>query len=147
MDGHGHSHGGADPGLLRSREAMRALVLSLVVLGATAAVQVVVVILSGSVALLADTVHNVGDALTAVPLGVAFLLRSFKAERYAGYFVVATIFVSACVALWQSIERLINPHHFGHLWPLAAAGVVGVHRQRDRRPDPHPPVAGSTARR
>ena len=52
-------------------------------------------------------------------------MRSFTAEKRAGYFVVATIFASACVALWQSIERLINPQHIGHLWPLAAAGIVG----------------------
>jgi cation diffusion facilitator family transporter len=72
-----------------------------------------------------DLIHNFGDALTALPLGVAFVMRSFKAEKLAGYFVVATIFISACVALWQSIERLINPHHLSHLWTLAAAGVIG----------------------
>jgi cation diffusion facilitator family transporter len=84
-----------------------------------------VFVLTGSVALLADVIHNFGDALTAVPLGIAFMMRSFRAEKRAGYFVVATIFVSACVALWQSLERLIHPQHLGHLWPLAAAGAVG----------------------
>ena len=94
-------------------------------LGATAAAQIVVFILSGSIALLADLIHNVGDALTAVPLGAAFLMHSFKAEKYAGYFVVATIFVSACVAFGESVDRLINPQHLTHLWALAGAGVIG----------------------
>ena len=98
---------------------------SLLVLLITAAVQAGVFLLTGSVALLADLIHNSGDALTAVPLGIAFTMRSFKAEKRAGYFVVATIFVSAGVALWQSLERLVNPQHLGHLWPLAAAGAVG----------------------
>ena len=80
---------------------------------------------SGSVALLADLIHNIGDALTAVPVGAAFLLRSARAERWAGYAVVFAIFVSACVALWQSIERLLNPEELSHLWVLAAAGAIG----------------------
>ena len=78
---HGHSHGGIDPALLRSREAMRTLWLSLTILGATAIFQIVIVILSGSVALLADTVHNVGDALTAVPLAVAFCCCAGRAPH------------------------------------------------------------------
>ena len=110
---------------MSSREGLRAVSWSLLVLLLTSAAQAAVFVLTGSVALLADLIHNVGDALTAVPLGVAFALRSFKAEKRAGYFVVATIFVSACVALWQSIERLIDPQHLDHLWPLAAAGIVG----------------------
>lgn len=136
MDGHGHSHEGADPGLLRSREAMRALVLSLLVLGATAAVQVVVVILSGSVALLADTVHNIGDALTAVPLGVAFLLlrrgRSprltygwGRAEDFAGLVVVAIILVSAVYAAYEAVDRLLHPSRPDLLLATALAGLVG----------------------
>jgi cation diffusion facilitator family transporter len=80
---------------------------------------------TGSVALLADLIHNGGDALTAIPLGAAFLLRSLRAEKRAGWFVVATIFVSACVALWQAIERLVNPQSLTHLGVLAAAGVIG----------------------
>jgi cation diffusion facilitator family transporter len=87
--------------------------------------QLVVFILSGSIALLADLIHNFGDALTAVPLGAAFLMRSFKAEKYAGYFVVATIFVSACVAFAESVDRLIDPQHLTHLGALAGAGVIG----------------------
>jgi cation diffusion facilitator family transporter len=82
-------------------------------------------ILSGSVALLADVIHNFGDALTAVPLGVAFFLRSFRAEKIAGLFVVLAIFVSACVALYETILRLIEPQELSHLGALAGAGVVG----------------------
>jgi cation diffusion facilitator family transporter len=122
---HGHSHGLVDASIKRSREGVEAVLLSLLVLGATAALQIVVFILSGSIALLADLIHNVGDALTAIPLGAAFLMRSAKAEKYAGYFVVATIFVSACVAFGESVERLINPQHLSHLWALAGAGVIG----------------------
>ena len=81
--------------------------------------------LSGSVALLADLIHNVGDALTAVPLGIAFLLRSERAERVAGLFVVAAIFISACVAGIEAISRLIHPSPPDHLWALAAAGAAG----------------------
>ena len=122
---HGHSHGLVDASIKRSRAGIQAVFLSLLILGATAAAQIVVFVLTGSVALLADLIHNVGDALTAVPLGVAFLMRSFKAEKYAGYFVVATIFVSACVAFGESVDRLINPQDLSHLWALAGAGVIG----------------------
>jgi len=78
-----------------------------------------------SVALLADLIHNFGDALTAIPLGLAFFFRSARGERLAGLFVVFTIFVSACVALVQTIERFVNPRDLTHLWWLAAAGVIG----------------------
>jgi cation diffusion facilitator family transporter len=122
---HGHSHGLVDASIKRSRDGVEAVLLSLLLLGATAALQIVVFILSGSVALLADLIHNAGDALTAVPLGVAFLMRSFKAEKYAGYFVVATIFVSACVAFGESVDRLLNPQDLTHLWALAGAGAIG----------------------
>jgi cation diffusion facilitator family transporter len=121
----GHSHGLVAASIKRSRAGVEAVLLSFLVLGATAAAQIVVFILSGSIALLADLIHNVGDALTAVPLGAAFLMRSFKAEKYAGYFVVATIFVSACVAFVESIDRLFNPQDLTHLWALAGAGVIG----------------------
>jgi cation diffusion facilitator family transporter len=125
QDGHGHSHGLVARSIVSSRAGVRAVSWSLLVLLITTLLQVGVFLLTGSVALLADLIHNFGDALTAVPLGIAFMMRSFNAEKRAGYFVVATIFVSACVSLWQSIERLINPQHLSHLWPLAAAGVVG----------------------
>jgi cation diffusion facilitator family transporter len=84
-----------------------------------------VFVLSGSVALLADLIHNFGDALTAVPLGIAFFLRSFQLEKLAGRFVVLTIFVSACVALYETIQRFIHTQHLSHLLALAAAGLIG----------------------
>ena len=123
--GHGHSHGLVSRSIVSSRDGLRAVLWSLLVLLITAVLQFGVFVLTDSIALLADLIHNFGDALTAIPLGIAFLLRSFKAEKRAGYFVVAAIFVSACVALWQSIERLLNPQQIDHLWPLAAAGIVG----------------------
>jgi cation diffusion facilitator family transporter len=123
--GRGHSHGLVDPSIIRSREGVKAVSTSLAVLLVAALAQTAIYVLSGSVALLADLIHNFGDASTAIPLGAAFLLRSARGERRAGVFVVATIFASACVALWQSVERLIHPEHLSHLWVLAAAGAVG----------------------
>jgi cation diffusion facilitator family transporter len=123
--GHGHSHGLISASIKRSKAGLRAVSLSLVVLLVTSAGQAAVFALTSSVALLADLIHNFGDALTAVPLGIAFLLRSFVAEKRAGYFVVATIFASACVALVESVNRLINPQTLSHLWTLAAAGAIG----------------------
>ena len=110
---------------MRSRAGLKAVSLSLGVLGAATLVQAGTLVLTGSVALLADLIHNLGDALTAVPVGIAFLLRSFRAEKNAGLAVVLAIFVSACVALYESIERLIHPQELSHLWVLAAAGLVG----------------------
>lgn len=123
--GHGHSHGLVDPSIKRSREGLRAVTLALGVLGLTAALQAVVFVASGSVALLADLIHNIGDAATAIPLGIAFLLRSEIAERRAGLFVVLAIFVSACVAGYEAVLRLIEPQRPDHLVALAAAGAVG----------------------
>jgi cation diffusion facilitator family transporter len=123
--GHGHSHGLVDPSIVRSRDGVRTVAVSLVVLGVTAIVQVVIFTLSGSVALLADLIHNFGDALTALPLGIAFFMRSYRAEKIAGLFVVAAIFISACVALYETIQRFIHPEHLTHLWALAAAGLIG----------------------
>jgi cation diffusion facilitator family transporter len=122
---HGHSHGLVDASIKRSREGLRAVVLSLLVLGLAAAGQVAIFTLSGSVALFADLVHNFGDAGTAIPLGIAFLLRSARAERWAGFFVVAAIFISACVAGFESIARLLDPEAPTNLLALAAAGLVG----------------------
>jgi cation diffusion facilitator family transporter len=104
---------------------VRAVLISLAVLGATAVAQAFVFVLSGSVALLADLIHNAGDALTAIPVGAAFLLRSSRAERWAGYAVVVAIFVSACVALYETVLRLLNPQELEHLWVLAGAGLIG----------------------
>ena len=81
--------------------------------------------LSGSVALLADLIHNGGDALTAIPLAIAFLARSVRGERWAGYAVVLTIFVSAVVAAAESVDRLFHPQHLDYLLPLALAGLIG----------------------
>lgn len=123
---HGHSHGLVDPSIIRSKAGVKAVSLSLAVLLATSLVQLVVFVLSGSVALLTDVIHNGGDALTAVPLGIAFLLRSRRGERWAGYFVVAVILASALLALVQVIERFLHPQTPTHLWALLVAGIVGV---------------------
>jgi cation diffusion facilitator family transporter len=122
---HGHSHGLVHDSIKRSREGIRAVSLSLAVLGIAAIAQTVVFIASGSIALLADLIHNFGDALTAVPLGIAFALRSQTAERRAGLAVVAAIFISACVAGVEAVERLIHPSTPTHLPALALAGAVG----------------------
>jgi len=122
---HGHSHGLVDRSIVRSREGVKAVAISLGVLAVAAIVQTAIFVLSGSVALLADLIHNFGDALTAVPLGIAFFLRSFRVEKFAGLVVVFVIFVSACVALYETILRLINPQELTYLWVLAAAGLVG----------------------
>jgi len=125
QDGHGHSHGLVDRSIMRSREGVKAVSLSLALLGTAALVQVVIFVASGSVALLADLIHNFGDALTAVPLGIALFLRSVRGEKLAGLAVVLAIFVSACVALYETIQRLVHPQQLSHLWVLAAAGIVG----------------------
>lgn len=123
--GPGHTHGLVDPSIKRSRAGIRAVAVALVVLAATAAIQAVVFIASGSVALLADLIHNAGDAATAIPLAIAFALRSARAERLAGLAVVLAIFVSACVAGYEAIARLVDPHDVGALGALAAAGAIG----------------------
>ena len=122
---HGHSHGLVDRSVLRSRAGIKAVSLSLAILTVTAAAQTAIYVLVLSVALLADLIHNFGDALTAIPLGLAFFFRSARGERWAGLAVVLTIFVSAVVALVQTILRFIHPHTLTHLWWLAAAGVIG----------------------
>jgi cation diffusion facilitator family transporter len=122
---HRHSHGSIDPSIRRSREGLRAVGLSLLVLGAAAAVQLAIFLVSGSVALLADLIHNAGDAATAFPIGMAFLLRSEVGERRAGVAVVLAIFISACVAGYEAIARLVHPNPPDALGALAVAGVVG----------------------
>ena len=99
--------------------------VSLVVLGLAAAAQTALFIATNSIALLADLIHNYGDAMTALPLGVAFALRSERAERAAGLFVVAAIFISACVAGVEAVRRLVHPAAPEHLAVLAAAGMIG----------------------
>jgi cation diffusion facilitator family transporter len=134
-----HSHDSADRvdgALESSRAGLRALWISLLALGATAAAQAVIVALSGSVALLGDTLHNVADALTAVPLGVAFLLgrraatRRYtygfgRAEDIAGILIVLTIAASAALAGYQAVDRLMHPAEVRHLPWVAAAALVG----------------------
>ena len=123
--GHGHSHGLLDPSIKRSREGLTAVGISLAVLGATALAQLAIYLSAGSVALLADLIHNFGDAATAIPLAIAFVLRSERAEGWAGLFVVAAIFVSACVAGIEAVTRLVHPQTPTHLLALAAAGLLG----------------------
>jgi cation diffusion facilitator family transporter len=122
---HGHSHGLVDDSIKRSRAGVRAVAVALAVLAVTTLAQAAVFVASGSVALLADLIHNGGDALTAVPLGVAFALRSRRAERLAGLAVVGAIFVSACVAGVESVHRLLDPQRPDALGALAVAGAIG----------------------
>jgi cation diffusion facilitator family transporter len=134
-----HSHDSADSvdtELEGSAQGIRAVKISLVVLCVTALLQLAVVVISGSVALLADTIHNFSDALTAVPLWIAFVLsrrtasRRYtygygRAEDLAGLFIVAMIALSAVIAGWEAIGRLINPVPIEHVGWVAAAGVIG----------------------
>ena len=122
---HGHSHGLVDESIIRSKEGVQAVSISLAILLATALIQIVIFFTTNSISLLADVIHNFGDALTAIPLAAAFLLHNRVAELYAGYFVVATIFVSACVAGFEAISRFIHPQPVMHLYALIAAGVIG----------------------
>ncbi|GLV83240.1 hypothetical protein Slala03_29290 [Streptomyces lavendulae subsp. lavendulae] len=134
---HGHEAADkVDAAMETSREGMRTLWTSLAVLGATTAVQAVIVVLSGSVALLGDTVHNAADALTAVPLGIAFVLgrraadRRYtygygRAEDLAGVLIVLTIATSAAFAAWAAVDRLLHPRDVSHLWAVAAAALAG----------------------
>ena len=135
----GHSHDAADQidsALEADAAGRRALWLSLAILAVTAAVQAVVVVLSGSVALLGDTLHNVADALTAVPLLIAFRLARRptsnrytygygRAEDLAGLFVIGMIALSSALAAWEAIDRLIHPRDIDHLWAVAGAALVG----------------------
>ena len=134
-----HSHDAADrvdDSLESSAAGIRAVKISLVVLGLTAVAQIVVVIISGSVALAADTIHNFSDALTAVPLWIAFALgtkaatRRYtygfgRAEDLAGLFVVATITLSAIIAGYEAVMRLSHPEPIEHVGWVALAGLIG----------------------
>jgi cation diffusion facilitator family transporter len=122
---HGHEHGLIDRSILRSRAGIRGVSWSLAILTVTALAQAFIYSRTLSVALLADLIHNFGDALTAIPLGLAFFLRSLRGERLAGLAVVLAIFISAMVALVQTIERFIHPRTLTHLWLLAFAGIIG----------------------
>jgi cation diffusion facilitator family transporter len=122
---HGHEHGLIDRSILRSRAGIRAVSWSLAILTVTALAQAFIYSRTLSVALLADLIHNFGDALTAIPLGLAFFFRSLRGERLAGLGVVLAILISAMVALVQTIERFIHPRTLTHLWLLALAGIIG----------------------
>ena len=147
VHGYGHSHGLVDASIKRSRAGLVAVGWSLLVLGATALAQTAVFVASGSVALLADLIHNFGDAATAFPLAIAFALRSARAERWAGLAVVFAIFVSACVAGYESVLRLIDPREPEYLLALAIAGVVGFAGTGSRPASAPAPAGAWTARR
>jgi cation diffusion facilitator family transporter len=131
-----HTHGAVDPAILSTERGIWAIKWSFVVLFATAIFQVVVVLLSGSVALLADTIHNIGDAATAVPLWVAFTLGRRKpskrftyglgrVEDLAGVTIVLIILMSALVAGYLSIDRFLHPQAVEYLWAVIIASVIG----------------------
>ena len=133
---HDHTHGTIDPELLTTERGIWAVKWSLIGLAVTAAFQVVVVFFSGSVALLADTIHNIADAATAIPLWIAFTLmrrqpsRRFtygygRVEDVAGVMIVLTILFSAVVAGYESINRLLHPQSVEHLWAVALASIIG----------------------
>jgi cation diffusion facilitator family transporter len=133
---HGHAHGAVDPSIATSERGIWAVKWSFAALFVTALLQLGVVALSGSVALLSDTIHNFGDALTAVPLWVAFALSRLGASRrftfgygrvedLAGVVVVLIILFSAVVAGYQAVERIIHPQPVGLLWAVAAAAMAG----------------------
>jgi cation diffusion facilitator family transporter len=115
-----------DPADERSREGLRAVGLALAIMALTAAVQAFIFVATDSVALLADLIHNAGDAATALPIGAAFLLRSARMERWAGIAVVVAILVSAIVAGYESVLRLIHPDEPEHLAALALGGAIGA---------------------
>jgi cation diffusion facilitator family transporter len=133
---HGHSHVGVDSSIVKNEEATRVLMISLVVMLITAIFQAIIVAVSGSVALLADTIHNFGDALTSIPLWIAFVLsRRLPTKRFtyglnrsedlAGLLIIIVIAISAVVAGYESIHRLFNGSTLTNLWAVALASVVG----------------------
>jgi cation diffusion facilitator family transporter len=134
--GHGHLHGTVDPTLVTTQRGIWAIKWSFVGLGSTALIQVVIVWMSGSVALLADTIHNFGDAATALPLWIAFVLARRppsprftyglgRAEDLAGVLIVGLIFCSAMVAGYQSLYRLLNPPPIAYLGAVVGAAIIG----------------------
>jgi cation diffusion facilitator family transporter len=133
---HGHTHVGVDSSIVRDRDATKVLMISLIGLLATAIIQAVIVAISGSVALLADTIHNFGDALTSIPLWFAFMLSRRKpsqrftyglnrSEDLAGLVIVFVIAISALVAGYESVQRLFHSTSISHLGATAAAAIIG----------------------
>jgi cation diffusion facilitator family transporter len=134
--GHGHTHGIVDPSVLTTARGIWAVKWGFIGMLITAVLQLVVVYYTGSIALMADTIHNFGDALTAVPLVAAFLLARWKPNRkftygygriedLAGVFVVLMILVSAISAAWISIDRLFHPQEVTFLWAVVVASIIG----------------------
>jgi cation diffusion facilitator family transporter len=132
----GHTHGVVDPAIATTDQGIWAIKWSFLILAATAVLQLVVVYVSNSVALLADTIHNIADAGTAIPLWIAFVLARRKptqtftygygrVEDFAGLAIVLIILLSALVAGYEAIDRLFHPRPVMHLGWLAAAGVIG----------------------
>lgn len=135
-EGHSHTHGVVTPSIATTERGIWVIKWSFIILAITAVMQFAVVLASGSVALLADTIHNVGDAATAIPLWIAFRLARRKptatftygfgrAEDLAGIAIVLIILVSAIVAGYQGVDRLIHPQAIEQLGWLTAAGLVG----------------------
>lgn len=134
--GHAHTHGVIDPTIATTERGIWAIKWSFIILAITAVFQIFVYLVTGSVALLADTIHNVGDAATAIPLWIAFVFVRRKpsdqftyglgrVEDLAGMMIVGLILFSALVAGYQTIDRFINPQEIKFLWAVAAAGVIG----------------------
>ena len=130
--GHGHTHGIVDPSITTTGRGLWAIKWSFFGLAGTALLQLIVVFVSGSVALLADTIHNFGDAATAIPLAVAFwFARKKPSERFtfgygrvedlAGVAIVLTILASAIIAGYESIQRLLHPQDISYLWAVIGA--------------------------
>lgn len=135
-EGHGHQHGVIDPSIATTERGIGAIKWSFVILLVTALFQAVVVWRSGSVALLADTIHNFSDAATAVPLWIAFAVARWKpskrftygygrVEDLAGVIIVIIIALSAVVAGYETVARLVHPQPVGYLWAIVAASIVG----------------------
>ena len=134
--GHGHTHGVINPTILTTSQGIWAIKSSFVILAITATLQLIAVLATGSVALLADTIHNVGDAVTAVPLYIAFMLARRKqspsftygygrVEDLAGVAIVLIILASAIIAAYEAIHRLLHPQPIVYLGWVALAGVIG----------------------
>lgn len=135
-DHHGHTHGVVDPSIVSSSQGIWAVKWSFAILMVTAILQIFVVFISGSVALLADTIHNFGDAATAIPLGIAFTFAKLKptkkfsygygrVEDLAGIAVVLIILFSAIVAGYEAIARFFHPQTVSNLWAVVAASIIG----------------------
>ena len=133
---HGHTHGSIDPSIVSTKKGLWAVKWSFIGLMITFVIQAIIVIYTGSVALLADTIHNLGDAVTAIPLGIAFLFALKKpskkftygygrVEDLAGVIIVLIILFSAIVAGYESIDRIIHPHPIQNIWAVIVASIIG----------------------